>query len=150
MKTWNISITFNGNDTQILKLFDAFELFNGYLKIKRTYFEKLIKAANMTKKYRIQKGISHVENPDNEDWTLNPWMFLLVKDIEKENPFWLLIKREKDLSGILVAIGPKQFKEYNSSINSEAKRELKRLVNFIVVHLNKFNCLILLPNFLTS
>ncbi|TFG16482.1 MAG: hypothetical protein EU531_06370 [Promethearchaeota archaeon] len=150
MKLWKLSLCYDENNTQELELFDTFEFFNGYLKIKRNYFEKLIKAVNMTKKYRIERGISKVINPENEDWTMNPWMCFLVKDDEKQNPFWLLIKREKDLSGILVAIGPKQFRDYNASINSEAKRELKRLINFIIIHLNKFNCLILIPNFVAS
>lgn len=150
MKSWIISLNYGANDSKQLELFDIFEFFNGYLKIKRSYFNKLIKAVKMTKKYRIEKGISKVINPEKEDWTLNPWMFFLVKDNEKENPFWLLIKREKDLSGTLIAIGPKQFRAYNANNNSEAKRELKRLINFIIIHLNKFNCLILIPNFTVS
>ena len=150
MKTWNISLGNSEINTKDLKLFDIFSFFNGYLKIKRSYFEKLLKAIKMTKKYIIEKGIAKVINSENEDWTMNPWMLLLVKDNEKENPFWFLIKREKDLSGTLVAIGPKQFVDYNLSLNNEAKRELKRLINFIVIYLNKFNCIILLPNYLTS
>jgi len=148
MKSWKISLNYGENKAKQLELFDTFEYFNGYLKIKRSYFNKLMKAVKMTKKYRIEKGIAKVMNPENEDWTLNPWMFFMVKDNEKENPFWLLIKREKDLSGTLVAIGPKQFRDYNANINSEAKRELKRLINFIIIHLNKFNCLILIPNYI--
>ena len=150
MNPWKISLNYGENNKKQLELYDTFEFFNGYLKIKRSYFNKLMKAVKMTKKYQIEKGISAVINPKNEDWTMNPWMFFLVKDNEKENPFWLLIKREKDLSGTLVAIGPKQFRDYNASINSEAKRELKRLINFIIIHLNKFNCLILIPNFTTA
>jgi hypothetical protein len=150
MRTWNISLNYGENDTKEFELFDTFEFFNGYLKIKRSYFERLLKAVKMTKKYKIDKAISKVINPEKKDWTLNPWMFFLVKDNEKQNPFWFLIKREKDLSGTLVAIGPKQFRDYNASLNNEAKRELKRLINFIVVYLNKFNCLILVPNFLGS
>jgi hypothetical protein len=148
MKTWNISLSYGENDTKEIELFDTFEFFNGYLKIKRDYFEKLLKAVKMTKKYKIEKAISKVIDPEKKDWTLNPWMLFLVKDNEKENPFWLLIKREKDLSGTLVAIGPKQFRDYNASLNNEAKRELKRLINFIIVYLNKFDCLILIPNFM--
>ena len=148
MKTWNISLSYGENDTKEIELFDTFEFFNGYLKIKRDYFEKLLKAVKMTKKYKIEKAISKVIDPEKKDWTLNPWMLFLVKDNEKENPFWLLIKREKDLSGTLVAIGPKQFRAYNASLNNEAKRELKRLINFIIVYFNKFDCLILIPNFL--
>ena len=76
-------------------------------------------------------------------------MLLLIKDSEKKNPFWLFIKREKDLSGLLIAIGPKQFAEYNNNNTLEAKRDIKRLINYIVAYLNKFNCSVLLPNYLS-
>ena len=70
--------------------------------------------------------------------------------MKKKKPFWLFIKREKDLSGLLIAIGPKQFAEYNNNNTLEAKRDIKRLINYIVVYLNKFNCSVLLPNYLSS
>jgi len=65
----------------------------------------------------------------------------------KKQTILVFHQRERDLSGLLVAIGPKPFAEYNSS-NPEAKREIKRIINYIVAYLNKFNCLILLPNFI--
>ncbi|MFX1259447.1 MAG: hypothetical protein ACFFAN_16460, partial [Promethearchaeota archaeon] len=73
---------------------------------------------------------------------------LIVKDNEKKKPFWFFIKREKDLSGILVAIGPKSFAEYNNKNMQEAKRKIMRLINYIIAYMNKFNCVIFLPNFL--
>ena len=73
---------------------------------------------------------------------------IVVKDNEKNKPFWFFIKREKDLSGLLVAIGPKPFEEHSSSNISEARNEIKRFMNYIVAYLTKFNCVILLPNFL--
>jgi len=75
-------------------------------------------------------------------------MLIIVKDNEKRKPFWFFIKREKDLSGILVAIGPKPFAEFNNQNLSEAKREIKSLINYIVAYLNKFKCVIMLPNYL--
>ncbi|MFX1308320.1 MAG: hypothetical protein ACFE9M_12260 [Promethearchaeota archaeon] len=131
-----------------LELFDAKGYFGGYLKIKRSYFNALIKTIKMTKRYYTQKSIERVVGPDNDDWTYNPWMLMIVKDIEKKNPFWFFIKREKDLSGILVAIGPKPFAEYNSKNLLDAKREIKRLINYIIVYLNKFNCVIMLPSYI--
>ncbi len=68
--------------------------------------------------------------------------------MKKKKPFWFFIKREKDLSGVLVAIGPKPFAEYNNKNLQEAKRETKRIINYIIVYLNKFNCVIMLPNYL--
>ena len=73
---------------------------------------------------------------------------MIIKDNEKEKPFWFLIKREKDISGLLVAIGPKKFADYNNN-NSEAKRDLMRILNYTITYLNKFNCVILLSNYLS-
>ncbi len=148
MKSWKVFLKFSDGSSKELELFDAKIYFGGYLKIKRSYFNELIKTIKMTKKYSTGKAIEKVVGPENDvDWTYNPWMLIVVKDNEKNKPFWFFIKRERDLSGLLVAIGPKPFAEYNSS-NPEAKREIKRIINYIVAYLNKFNCLILLPNFL--
>ena len=148
MKSWKVQLKFLDGTTKSLELFDGKSYFGGYLKIKRSYFNELIKIIKMSKKYNTGRAIQQVTGPDNEDWTLNPWMLLIVKDNEKNKPFWFFIKREKDLSGLLVAIGPKPYADYNSS-NSEAKREIKRLINYLIEYLNKFNCLVLLPNILS-
>ena len=148
MKSWRVVLKFPDGSDKNLELFDSKQYFGGYLKIKRSYFNELVKTIKMTKKYNTSKAIEKVTGPDDEDWTLNPWMLIIVKDNEKNKPFWFFIKRERDLSGLLVAIGPKPFADYNSG-NSEAKREIKRLINYIIAYLNKFNCLILLPNFLS-
>ena len=153
MKLWKIILKFsNGTDfKKELELFDAKSYFGGYLKIKRGYFNELAKTIKMTKKYSTGRAIERVIGPENdEDWTDNPWMLFIIKDTEKNKPFWFFIKREKDLSGLLVAIGPKSYAEYNNNQNnSEARREIKRLINYIIAYLNKFHCLILLPNSLT-
>lgn len=149
MKPWKVFLTVDKSKSEKeLELFDAKSYFGGYLKIKRSYFNKLIKIIKMTKKYSTKRAIERVLTPEENDWTLNPWMLLLIKDIEKRNDFWFFIKREKDLSGILVAIGPKSFVEYNK-VNSEAKREIKQIINYIISYLNKFQVIILLPNFIT-
>jgi hypothetical protein len=145
---WRIFLRFSDGEKKELHLSDAKGYFGGYLRIKRSYFNALVKSIKMTKKYQTQKAIQKVLDPNNDDWTQNPWMLILVKDNEKEKPFWFFIKREKDLSGILVAIGPKPFAEYNDKKSLEAKRDIKRLMNFIIVYLNKFNCVVMLPNFL--
>jgi len=106
-------------------------------------FDKL----NSEKEYFAQSAIEKVIGPDEIDWTLNPWMLILIKDNEKGKRFWFFIKREKDLSGHLIAIGPKPFVEYNQT-NSEAKREIKQIINYIIAYLNKFEVIILLPNYL--
>ncbi|MFX0033237.1 MAG: hypothetical protein ACFE8E_01960 [Candidatus Hodarchaeota archaeon] len=149
MDTWNVSLKFADDSTNTLELYDVKPIFNGYLKIKRSYFDRLLKAIKMTKKYFTGNAIEKVSGPDNEDWTLNPWILVLIQDNEKKKPFWLFMKRERDLSGELVAIGPKAFADYNSINSDEARRELKRLMTYIVVYINKFECSVLLPNYLS-
>jgi len=148
MNLWKVFLKFSDETDKILELFDAKSYFGGYLKIKRSYFNALTKTIKITKKYFTKKAIEKVLGPNQDDWTLNPWMLLMVKDNEKKKPFWFFIKREKDLSGILVAIGPKPFAEYNNKNMQEAKREIMRLINYIIAYMNKFNCAIFLPNFL--
>ncbi len=148
MDIWKVFLKFSDGEAKELELFDAKVFFGGYLKIKRSYFNALFKTIKITKKYFTQKAIEKVIGPNKDNWTLNPWMLIIVKDNEKRKPFWFFIKREKDLSGILVAIGPKPFAEFNNKNLSEAKREIKSLINYIVVYLNKFNCVIMLPNYL--
>lgn len=148
MSLWKVSLKFSDGTDKELELFDAKTYFGGYLKIKRSFFNALTKSIKMTKKYLTKKAIEKVLSPDETDWTLNPWMLIVIKDNEKKMPFWLFIKREKDLSGVLVALGPKIFAEYNNKNLSEAKREIKRLVNYVIVYLNKFNCIIFLPKYL--
>lgn len=153
MKSWKVILKIsNGSEIEKeVELYDAKSYFGGYLKIKRAYFNELAKTIKITKKYSTGRAIERVIGPENdEDWTANPWMLFIVKDTEKNKPFWFFIKREKDLSGLLVAIGPKSYAEYtNKQNNSEARREIKRLINYIIAYLNKFHCLILLPNFLS-
>jgi len=149
MKTWNIFLKFSDGTNNTLDLYDASQFFNGYLKMKRSYFSSLIKAVKMTRKYTTGRAIEQVTGPEGDDWTFNPWILLSVIDNEKDKPFWFFIKRETDLSGILVAIGPKSFVDYNIMNATEAKRDIKRLINYIIAYLNKFTCKILLPNYLS-
>jgi hypothetical protein len=145
MSLWKVFLKFSDGTDKELELFDAKPYFGGYLKIKRSFFNALIKSIKISKKYFTNRAIDKVLSPDKSDWTLNPWMLLIIKDNEKKMPFWLFIKREKDLSGVLIALGPKTFADYNNKNLSEAKREVKRLVNYVITYLNKFNCIIFLP-----
>lgn len=148
MTNWNVFLKFSNGSNQKLELIDAKQYFGGYLRIKRSFFNALSKTIQMTKKYVTERAIERVISPDEIDWTLNPWMLIIVKDNEKKMPFWFFIKREKDLSGNLVAIGPKPFADYNNKNLPEARRDIKRLISYIIAYLNKFNCMVLLPNFL--
>jgi len=148
MSNWKVFLKFSDGENKELELVDAKSYFGGYLRIKRSYFNALTKTIRLTKKYFTVRAIEKVINPNQIDWTLNPWVLIIVKDNEKKNPFWFFIKREKDLTGSLVAIGPKTYAEYHNKNLQEAKREIKCLINYIIVYLNKFNCVILLPNYL--
>ena len=151
MNPWKVYLKFSDEAEigQELELFDAKSYFGGYLKIKRSYFNALVKNIKMTKKYVTGRAIEKVLGPDDEDWTFNPWMLLIIKDNEKNMPFWFFIKREKDLSGALIAIGPRPFAKYSNDNISNARSEIKRLINYIISYLNKFNCVVLLPNYLS-
>jgi hypothetical protein len=146
---WKVLLKFEGSPQDELELEDVKSYFEGYLKIKRNYFDRLVKAIKISKKYITKRGIERVTSPNNEDWTLNPWLLLLLKENEKKMSFWLLVRREKDLSGTLIAIGPKLYADFNNQNLPDSKRDLKRLINFIVSYINKFDCLIILPNFLS-
>ncbi|MHA2430698.1 MAG: hypothetical protein ACXACC_06650 [Promethearchaeota archaeon] len=149
MKIWEITLKYPDGPAKKLDLFDVKGLFNGYLKIKRSYFDHLLKVIKITKNYFTGNAIERIISPDKDDWTFNPWMLVLIQDNEKKKPFWLLIKRERDLSGELVAIGPKTFADYNDSNSDDARRDLKRLMTYLVVYINKFECSVLLPNYLS-
>ncbi|MFW9819053.1 MAG: hypothetical protein ACFFE5_05535, partial [Candidatus Thorarchaeota archaeon] len=51
-----------------LELFDVKGYFGGYLKIKRSYFNALVKTIKMTKRYQTQKTIEKVIGPNDDDW----------------------------------------------------------------------------------
>ncbi|MFX1398282.1 MAG: hypothetical protein ACFFAS_14710 [Promethearchaeota archaeon] len=150
MNPWKIFFKFlnDNNIEQELELYDAKSYFDGYLKLKRSYFDGLMKNIKMTKNYMTSKAIEKVISPDNQEWTYNPWMLVLVRDNEKNKSFWFFIKREKDLSGLLVAIGPKALDNFLNERPSEARNEIKRLLNYLVTYLTKFKCIVMLPNFL--
>jgi hypothetical protein len=145
---WTVSLKDGTDLKDQLKLQDSREYFEGYLKLSRNFFNQLIKAEKVTKNYIIKQGIESVENPKNDDWTLNPWILVITKDNEKEAPFWFLFKRELDLSGILVAIGPDSFIRYLNNDKSEARKDIQRIIKYLIIYLKKFDCIIFLPNYL--
>ena len=146
MKTWQVTVKMGEEPEDTLELTDIREILDGYLNISRTFFDELLGIVRMIKKYAIGKGIQAVKGPDNEDWSLNPWVLLLFKDNEKAMPFWLLLKREKDLTGYLVAAGPDQFLEYCKA-TKEADDEIKRIMEYLIAYPQKFTLSIIIPNF---
>jgi hypothetical protein len=146
MKTWQVTVKIGEEPEDTLDLVDVREILDGYLNISRTFFDELLGIVKMIRKYAIGKGIQMVKSPDKDDWTHNPWILLLFKDNEKGIPFWLLLKREKDLTGYLVAAGPDQFLEYCKS-TKEADDEIKRIMEYLIAYPQKFTLSIIIPNF---
>ena len=64
MSTWKVNLKFSDGVEREIELFDTKKYFNGYLKIKRSYFNRLIKAIKMTKKYTTTHAIEKVISPD--------------------------------------------------------------------------------------
>jgi len=87
MKNWKLSIKYNGFKVTEIELIDIKNFFEGYLKLKRSYFTSLTKAVKISKKYSVIKGIEKVFSPNQEDWTINPWVLLLIKDDRKKIHF---------------------------------------------------------------
>lgn len=105
MNIWRVFLKLSDGEEKELELFDAKSYFGGYLKIKRSYFNALSKTISMTKKYFTQKTIEKVIGPDDDDWTLNPWMLIVVKDNEKKNLFGFLLRGKKIYLGSLLLLG---------------------------------------------
>ncbi len=147
MKAWKIELNTNDAFKKELTLYDVRSIFDGYLRIKRSYFNSLVKALKISKNYKSISAINKVYSPSNEDLSENPWMLIVVKDTEKNFPIWFLIKREKDLTGLLICVGPKIFADYSFN-NANNKREIIRMMNYIVAYINKFSCVVFLPNFI--
>ncbi|NMC59580.1 MAG: hypothetical protein GYA51_09400 [Candidatus Methanofastidiosa archaeon] len=130
-----------------LELLDVKDLLDGYLNLNRPFFDELLRNVKIIKKYAIGKGISKVTGPDEKDWTHNPWLLFMAKDNEKEVPFWFLLKREKDLTGYLVAVGPQKYYEYCET-SKEADDDIKRTLEYLITYPQKFKLAILIPTFI--
>lgn len=146
MNKWRVVVKIGDESEDTFELTDLKEITDSYMQLTRTYFDELISIAKMIKKYAIAKGIQSVKSPDNEDWTYNPWVLILFKDNEKGIPFWLLLKREKDLSGYLVATGPDNFVNF-IQVNKD-EDQIRNMMEYLVAYPQKFTVSIIIPNFI--
>jgi hypothetical protein len=147
MKSWQITIKIGNEVQDKLKMYDIDHILEGYLNVNRTFFDELLDIVKMINKYAVGKGLEKIIGPDKENWTQNPWLLIMAKDKENEIPFWLLFKREKDLTGHLVAIGPKIYYDYFNK-NKEPEDEIKKFLEYIIAYPQKFELSILIPNYL--
>ena len=101
----------------------------------------------MNKKYTVGKSLKKVTSPEGEDWTENPLVLLMANNKEKEVPLWLLIKRENNLNGYLVAIGPNVFCDYLAK-EQERIEEIRKFLEYMVIYSQKWVISAIIPTFL--
>lgn len=147
MKKWKVSLKLEENEKNLIELVDAKEVLDGYLNINRNFYIEILNIAKIINRYMIGKGIESVTDPNGKDWSLNPWILMLIKENENDIPFRLLIKREKDLSGFLVALGPEKFVNYLKETKEEDD-EIKRFLEYLIAYPQKFRISMVIPNFI--
>lgn len=147
MKTWQLNIKIGNENPDLIELYDVEKILEGYLNVNRTFFDEMLDIVKMINKYTVGKGIEKIKGPDKKDWTHNPWLLVMVKDKENEIPFWLLFKREKDLTGFLVAIGPQKYFEYCQA-SKEPDDDIKKFLEYIIAYPEKFMLSIIIPNYI--
>ena len=147
MKTWELMIKIGTETPDKIELYDIDKILDGYLNVNRTFFDEILDIVKMIKKYSVGKGIEKIIGPNKDDWTFNPWLLIMVKDKENEIPFWLLFKREKDLTGFLVAIGPKKYYDYCNA-SKEPDDDIKKFLEYIIAYPEKFSLSVIIPNFI--
>lgn len=149
VKTWKVEIRFEGKrSADILSLFDIADLTDHYVQIPREFFDNLIHNVKETFEYSIGKGIQSVVDPFGKNWSENPWLLLMVKDNSGNARFWFLFKRERNLSGYLVAIGPNSYQKLLADKESNREDEVKKMIEYILANLKKFKLLLLIPNYI--
>jgi hypothetical protein len=147
-KTWKLEIKFEGRPSpDTLEMVDVNEISEGYIHVKRDFFDNLIENVKDQHRYSIGKGIQSVFDPTGKNWTENPWILLMTKENSQKTQFWILLKRERNLSGYIVAIGPKGYYHYLSEMESNKVDEIKKLIEYVVSYPAKFNLLVLIPNY---
>ena len=146
-KKWIVDINIEGQEQETLELYDAHDTIGDYLHLMRNYFEDLLAAFPASSNYNVGKGIESVTGKDGEDWTKNPWLLIMLKEKEAGVPFWFLIKREDDLTGYIVALGPELFFKYAKS-ERDIDEKIRQILDYLINYQHKFNTIMLIPNYL--
>lgn len=147
MNKWTVNLKLEEGSEESVELFDIKEVLEAYLNINRNFFDELLSIVKILNRYMVGKGIESVYDPKGKDWTQNPWILLMIKDNENDIPFRFLMKREKDLSGFLVGIGPEKFIDYLKN-SKEEEEEMKRFLEYILAYPQKFKISMIIPNFI--
>ena len=141
--SWRVKLEHPGiNGLNEIELADVITFFKAYPEVKRNFFDDLVTNINKNKDFFVGPNITTVTGPDGNDWSINPWLLLIAREIEKEAPFWLLFKREKTLSGYLVGLGPAGVVSY---AKEEGLDEIRRILEYIIAFANRWNIAIFLP-----
>jgi len=147
-KAWTVILKTDSGSTSTIKLYDGNSVLGEYIQIRRNYFDDLIKEIKLNKAYSVGKYIYKVISHEGEDWTENPMILLMARNKEKDVPLWLLIKRENNLNGFLVAIGPEIFCEYLVK-ESERIEEIRKFLEYVVIYSQKWAITAIVPSYLT-
>ncbi len=146
-KNWTIKINADDGSSKTIEMYDGDAVLGEYIQIRRNYFDDLIKEIKLNKKYSVGKSLKKVTSPDGEDWTNNPLILLMVINKEKNIPIWLLIKRENNLNGFLIALGPDIFCEYLAK-EQERVEEIRKFLEYMVIYSQKWEITAMIPSFL--
>ena len=145
MKKWHVTVKIDDEPPEELTMYDVKDIYDSYISVNRTFFDEILAVVKMIRKYAIGKGIEKIIGPDKKLWTGNPWLLIMFKDNEIQVPFWLLLKREKDLNGTLVALGPQKFYDFCSK-DKDSDDEIKRIIEYLIAYPQKFRVSIMIPN----
>ncbi|MHA1371815.1 MAG: hypothetical protein ACTSRA_19105 [Promethearchaeota archaeon] len=152
-KSWKILLKIDADVSQEIELVDLKDANGSYMHIRRKFFDDLLEIVGNNKNYTVGKAIETVNGIDDKDWTKNSWLLVMAKEVKNNSIYWLLFKRKQDLSGMLVAIGPKEFIEsiiklLPKDIDSRFEY-LKKIMIWLTVGPNKWkNVGIFIPNWL--
>ena len=146
-KIWKVTLRSDSGSTKTIKLFDGNSVLGEYIQIRRNYFDDLVKEIKINKSYKVGKYLKKVSDPNGEDWTNNPMVLIMATNKEKDIPLWLLIKRENNLNGFLVAVGPEIFCDYLVK-EQERIEEIRKFLEYMVIYSQKWAISALIPTYL--
>ncbi|MFX0100066.1 MAG: hypothetical protein ACFFCS_10840 [Candidatus Hodarchaeota archaeon] len=134
---WSIHIKMESDISEDMKIVDIQQVFDSYIVVKRNFFDDLLKVIPKVRHYSVGKGIESVTGIDGEDWTKNSWLLVMAKEARGDTVFWLLFKRQQNLSGVLVAFGPDEFAKSVLDLfpsEQEARNEyLKKIMIWLTI-----------------